>query len=615
MKRDIPQMDGEPAPRCHWLAVASQRFSGRVPRFLADYRYPKDQAPRIERILAVGRSFFTISALIAIYLDPTEPTRFAQLTYGLLSSYAFYSIAVLVMVRRTALVGPRLALGLHGVDILWVSALTFFSEGPVSPFFLFFLFVSLSAAYRWGSRETMATAAITVAVLLIETVIAATGPWKRTWFAEFKFSLNPIIIQTTYLLLTGFLLGYLADQEKQFRAEMAAITDAIQQPGLERGLGGSVAALARLVQRMFGASAVDIVIQDHDRARTMLWHAGGAGQVAGHESVRRFELDDMHRRAWLFDAPPHAWFSVGPVDQSVTALTLDGARWKLEARTLTLPPLFTDDRQFSGLAGVDFGLGGEWQGRLLLFDPTHAGSVDTRVEFLASLAEHITPVLSNVFLLRRLRSRAGAAERARVARELHDGAIQALIGIEMKMETLRRRVDADTAVASDVADIQRLMREEVTALRELMQELRPVELDAPHLLPDLLAQLVERFGRETGVSAKFVSSANTMPMPLRLAVEVVRIVQEGLVNVRKHSRAGHVIVRLCDHGPGWMLTIEDDGCGFGFDGRLTQPELDSRWLGPTIIKERARAIGGHVAVQSTPGSGACVEVTFHATNQ
>ena len=70
-----------------------------------------------------------------------------------------------------------------------------------------------------------------------------------------------------------------------------------------------------------------------------------------------------------------------------------------------------------------------------------------------------------------------------------------------------------------------------------MQELRPVELDAPHHLPDVLAQLVERFGRDTGVSATFVASVNTARLPLRLAVEVVRIVQEALVNVRKHSRA------------------------------------------------------------------------------
>ena len=603
------------APTCHWSAAFGRRCSGRV-RFLADYRTPRHQAPRIERILAVGRAFLTISALAAIYLDPTEPTRFAGLTYVLLLSYALYSIAVLIVVRRVARVGPRLGLALQAVDILWVSALTFFSEGPVSPFFLFFLFVSLAAAYRWGLRETVATTAITVSIVLLETAVAAAGPWRDTWFAEFKFSLNPIIIQTTYLVLTGFLLGYLADQEKQFRAEMAATTDAMRELRVDRGLGGSVSALARLLQRLFHAAAVEIVIQDYDRVRTMRWHAGSTSDADDDESVRRFELDEAQRIAWLFAAPSRAWSSVGSLrDQTLAVVTLDAETWNMRSLALRMPSMFTDDREFSTLAGVDFGLTGEWRGRVLVLDPAGTGTAEARVHFLASLADHMTPVLTNVFLLKRLRSRASAAERARVARELHDGAIQALIGIEMKTETLRRKAQHEApTISADVEGIQALLRDEVIALRELMQELRPVELDTPHHLPDVLAQLVERFGRDTGVSANFVASVNTARLPLRFAVEVVRIVQEALVNVRKHSRATHVIVRLTVQDGSWALSIEDDGRGFGFDGRLAQPELDARWLGPAIIKERARVIGGQVVVRSTPGSGACVEVTFHAAS-
>ena len=603
------------APRFHWLTLVWRRCSGRVPRFLAEYRSPTQQAPRVERILAVGRAFLTISALIAIYLDPTEPARFAGLTYGLLSSYALYSVVVLVIVRRVAPVTPRLGFVLHGVDILWVSALTFFSQGPVSPFFLFFLFVSLASAYRWGFGETVATAVITVSILLLETAVATAGPWKHTWGAEFRYDLTPIIIRTTYLLLTGFLLGYLADQEKQIRAELAATTDAMSQPRIDRGLGGSVASLARMLRRMFHATAVDIVIQEHHRTRTMLWHARRVTDGREGEPVRRIELDDAHRTAWLFEAPSHAWCSVGALrGQTLPAVTLDAEAWRMRPLTLTVPPPFTDGREFRSLVGVDFGLTGEWHGRVLLFDPVDSGSPETRVRFLASLTDHITPVLTNVFLLRSLRSRAGAAERARVARELHDGAIQALIGIEMKTETLRRRADREApVVVSELAEIQRLLRDEVVALRELMQELRPIDLDSPHQLPDLLAQVVERFGRDTGVSAKFVCSSNTSQLPLRLAVEVVRIVQEGLVNVRKHSRARQVLVRLADGEGVWVLTVQDDGCGFGFEGRLVQSQLDACRLGPTIIKERARVIGGQVTVESFSGRGACVEVTFHAT--
>jgi two-component system nitrate/nitrite sensor histidine kinase NarX len=89
----------------------------------------------------------------------------------------------------------------------------------------------------------------------------------------------------------------------------------------------------------------------------------------------------------------------------------------------------------------------------------------------------------------------------------------------------------------------------------------------------------------------------------------VRVVQEALVNVRKHSRARNVLVRLTG-GPPASLVIEDDGVGFEFEGYLPADELDRRRIGPTIIKERARIAGAQLAIESTRGVGARVELTF-----
>jgi signal transduction histidine kinase len=120
----------------------------------------------------------------------------------------------------------------------------------------------------------------------------------------------------------------------------------------------------------------------------------------------------------------------------------------------------------------------------------------------------------------------------------------------------------------------------------------------------------DRFRRETGISAHAYCEGNTASLPLRTATEVVRIVQEALVNVRKHSRARHVLVRLSGDSGRWSLTIEDDGRGFevspdGSGG--TTPTA-----APAMIRERARSIGGEVSVQSAPGTGARVHVQFDA---
>jgi signal transduction histidine kinase len=477
---------------------------------------------------------------------------------------------------------------------------------------MFFLFVVLAAAYRWGFRETVATAAVTVAVFLLETAIASVGPWSRRWFASIAFDLNGTILRVTYLLLTGFLLGYLAEQDKQSQAEQAAIADVGRLPRVDLGLGASVAAVARKLLGTFDAACAAVVLHDYETRRTLLWEFSRPAETSELPRSRCLELDARQKSAWLFsDAGPawHAqWGKNG--DGSMARVTTPGV-WPLRRMRIELPFPLSTPAAFRTVTAVNMGLAREWQGRVYLFDAARTGGSERSLHFLEALAEHVTPALTNVFLLRRLRARAGAAERARVARELHDGAIQALFGLEMKVEALRRATDRDRLdVDAELEAVQSVIRREVLELRDLMQALRPIELDGAEQLCDVLASVVERFRRDTGVSARFVSSGGRPAVLPETALEIVRIVQEALVNVRKHSGAGNVLVRLSRTGSTCTLIVEDDGCGFGFEGRLTADELERDRVGPAIIKERARIAGAHLVVDSTPGEGARLELTF-----
>ena len=575
-------------------------------------------AARVERVLAVGRAFLTVTGLIAIYLDPTEPARLREVTYGVLFAYAVFSLAVLAFLNSTARVRPMHGHVLHGLDILWTSALTFVSEGPVSPFFLFFLFVVLAAAYRWGFRGTAGTAVITVGVFLLETAIAATGPWKATWFAGIEFELNQTILRVAYLLLTGVFLGYLAEQDKHSRAELAAIAAAARQPHVNLGLGGSVSAIARALQDTFGAPSVAIVVRDHETRRTLLWQLDGPAAKDARATVRRLELDPEQQATWFFQDCGGAWHVGAGANgdgRAATASAIEADAWRLKRVSLDLPAAVMAARPFRTVTAVNMGLASEWQGRAYLFDARDSGGLERRLHFLDALAEHVTPALTNVFLLRRLRARAGAAERARVARELHDGSIQSLFGIEMKIAAIRRESHRSASqIEAELAGVQDLLRREILSLRELMQALRPLELDSGEQLPDVLADVVERFRRDTGISARFIAAGDRIPLPPAAAVEVVRIVQEALVNVRKHSGARNALVRLTGDRGTCRIVVEDDGRGFDFEGRLSMRELDERRVGPAIIKERARIAGAELAVDSTPGAGARVELAFPETH-
>jgi signal transduction histidine kinase len=200
------------------------------------------------------------------------------------------------------------------------------------------------------------------------------------------------------------------------------------------------------------------------------------------------------------------------------------------------------------------------------------------------------------------------AERARVAHELHDGVVQSLISLEMRVSVLRRANGLGEGAAQELELIRRQLRDEVLNLRELMTQMRPLDV-SPQEFVEFVAQQVDRFQRDTSIAATFISEVEDVRMPARQCAELARIVQEALVNVRKHSRARHVVVRFGRDNGTWKVTVDDDGRGFPFAGRLEQAALDACRKGPVVIKERVRSLGGALAIESHPERGARLEIT------
>src|SRR5258705_658279 len=314
-------------------------------RFFWNYGSEGRPAARLERVLAIGRAFLTVSGLIAIYVDPTEPARLAELTYAVLFGYTLYSLIVLSFVHRATRFAPRDGEILHGIDILWTAALTFVSSGHGSPFFLFFLFIQLSAAYRWGFRETVLTTAVTVGIFLFETGIA--GAWNPTLVPWRDLATNRTILRVTYFVLTGCLIGYLAEQEKELRAEIAAVADAARQPRVELGLGGSVTAVSRELLRIFDAAAVGVVVQDFEQRRTMLWRVEPHDESQSSRRALHLELDPSQQAAWLFDDPGRAGDARKKADGSgLSVRAVEAGVWPLQRKSGAPPPTLADGPHF-----------------------------------------------------------------------------------------------------------------------------------------------------------------------------------------------------------------------------------------------------------------------------
>ncbi|MGA9131048.1 MAG: histidine kinase [Candidatus Sulfotelmatobacter sp.] len=593
-------------------ADANHRFFGRQ-EAAAD----PSEVRRTERWLATARVFLAVSALVAIRMDPTQLGH-SRAAYGLFVFYLANGILILMLLRRRKVSTPSFRFMVHAADVVWPAFISVFAEGPRSPFFLFFVFVLTAAAYRWGLWETLSTAAAEVVLLWGESFVllhvwAERGgslPWHILSGLQInttEFEPKRLFMLSVYLLVMGLLLGYLADQQKHLRAEKAAITRMLAKVRVDAGLTGTLQQISREIVSMYGAARLVMAAQEIHSQRRFL---AELRNVNGELSDFKW-LDSRPRDAKIYmeDFPGEVCYAANE-HQRWSVIALDGDGNQLPTTKTESLVQLKERQPFRSLITISYVFGTEWRGRVFVFEPSWRGDTQEELRFLLDLLRQVGPAVYNVYLLHRLRRRAGAAERARFARELHDGAVQSLIAVEMQVDVLKRQADTTPEVVSgELGRIQGLLREEVLKLRELMQQMKSIDVDSRRLL-SVLTDTLERFERETGISARFVTDIAKLEMPDKICRELLRIVQEGLVNIRKHSGARHALVRLSSNPTHWTLTMEDDGKGFAFSGQFSLEELEQMGKGPAIIKERTRLIGATLTVESNPGAGTRLEIKF-----
>jgi signal transduction histidine kinase len=593
-------------------------------RFLWRQRAPIDpgEIRRTERWLATARVFLAISALVAVRMDPGE-IGYSFWAYGLLAFYIAQGVVVILLLRRREQSTVSFRRLVHAADIVWPALISVFATGQANPFFLFFVFVLAAAAYRWGVWETVATAALEITLLWLESLAFYMGLFGGVdhWLAGHRlpqlgvqasdFEPKRLFMLSIYLLVMGLLLGYLAEQQKQLRSEKAVIARILGKVRVEAGLSGTLQEIVGELLVMYGAERALIASQESTGHRV---YVGEMLLRNGEASFFRW-LDPAasDRETYLFDYPAetsYAWRNARPEKNgSYMLLGLDHSGTELPSASAAFLDGLAQRHRFKQLMTVSFVFGKEWWGRIFFLEPALTVEITEELRFLQELVRQIGPAVYNVYLLRRLRLRAGALERARFARELHDGAVQSLIAVEMQVDVLRRQsATKSELVPEELGRIQGLLREEVLKLRELMQQMKSLDVDSRKLI-GFLADTVERFQRETGITARFTSDLEEPDMPQPVCRELSRIVQEGLVNVRKHSQARTALVRLSARNGRWTLVIEDDGRGFPFSGRLSQADLDALGKGPLVIKERVRVIAGELTIESNPGQGSRLEIS------
>lgn len=197
-------------------------------------------------------------------------------------------------------------------------------------------------------------------------------------------------------------------------------------------------------------------------------------------------------------------------------------------------------------------------------------------------------------------------ERGRVARELHDGISQLLVGVRYALDTARRKLERGDATASQpLSKGIETLGEAISEVRRISRDLRPGVLDDLGLGPALKA-LTEDFSDRTGMTTEFDTVVFRNRLDADAKIALYRIAQEALTNIERHAQASHVRIDLRGHKRGATLRIQDNGCGMA---KVSSGPLGG--LGLRNMQERAEQLEGDLRISAPRnGPGTLIEVNI-----
>jgi len=267
----------------------------------------------------------------------------------------------------------------------------------------------------------------------------------------------------------------------------------------------------------------------------------------------------------------------------------------------------TQSGRYRSVLAVPLNVQGEIYGSICLYYRVARSFTQEEKEMAVVFADQAALAIENARLREEVGRSAAAAERTRLARELHDAVTQTLFSTSLIADVLPRIWERDPEEGMNrVGELRELTRGALAEMRTLLLELRPSALLEANL-GDLLHQLADAVtGRARIPVSVAVDGVGTLPADVQIAL--YRIAQESLNNVAKHSGASYARVKLCQTAENLSLEIEDDGRGFD------PANVPSNHLGLNIMRERAESIGAKIEIRTVKGSHTRISATWQRSD-
>ena len=533
---------------------------------------------RSARVIAVARVMLALFlALSSMSGVAGEPVR------ALILGYLAYSAIVLLLLQRRAFAIRALTLSLlfQAIDLAMGIALLYSTSGADSPFFSPMMFLIIAATVQWGSRGTVIMTSIVLAAYL-PTGFAAAAQSDAGGLPLLRFIVrigNVVVIATLLWAFGRHVERVLSELSRLSYPEVDSASEELP-----------IATAISHALRVFGATRGALLWTEGDEPEICLEDETGKHHSLG----TGLAITDLV--AW------HAEESVFLCDRWGRTLcrredrVIAGPRSPLSVALLAQLDF---DRALAMRVSVE-----DFDGWLFVLDHDEPASEDLQVG--ATIAAQ-TAVLIERWRAQELRRTAVAGEeRVRLARDLHDGVLQFLAGSALQLSALEREESLSEAGRSRLATLRAALTDEQRELRGLVAAIRPTR--GPGVVVEQeLAALADRLGRHWGIDVEATVHPTDLRAPGSLMFDLTRLMREGVANAVRHGEARRVDAVVMELDDVIELGIADNGRGFDKVGRWSDDEMAHRGFGPRSLRERARALGGALDLESKP-DGATVTI-------
>jgi signal transduction histidine kinase len=552
---------------------------------------------RAEHLIASGRVILAAFFLLAIYVDPSEPFRYAALTYGILSGYVGYSLLVAVLVWRRSFNWQPLEVFTHSVDLAVFACLMFLTAGPNSPFFVYFIFILVCATFRWQWRGILCTALTTLAVIIF------LAWYPANLLHDNDFELNRFIIRIVYLMVIAIMLGYLGAYEQSLRKTLSMLAEWPGEKPFAQDPSTTVEMLHHAAA-ILGAPRIVLIWEEEEEPwlHVVSWTAQECRYDRERPDTFKEIVHEQLAEGGFFCrnvSNPHVVWTSPRGLKAWQGVPLDEGFVKRFAVTSVC---------VSRLQGKEI------SGHLFTLDKKQLTSDDLVLGEI--VAHEIATRLDHNLLLRQLQHSAANEERIRLSRDLHDGLLQSLTACNLQLEAAQRLLQTDPQAAREYMNrIQQLLSSEQRDLRVQINDLKPLGSSLPGEFGLLkrLHDLAERIRSQWNISCSITTPATIPRLPRSTAREIYFVIHEALINAAKHAEASHLQADLSFSTEWAHIKITDDGSGFAFHGSYDQDQLADLKRGPVILRERVNALNGRLLIESRE-NGARLDITLPLTD-